>query len=137
MDFSIESTATGGADLTWLASSHGQDTAQPGTLDLASLATAINTFGVVPSGVAVGKITATGRYGLFTVGATDGTELLAGYILADVNARNASNVALPSGKAAFALLKQGSIKRSRLPITAQRTAISHLTVSTGQFVYAD
>lgn len=137
MDFSIETTATGGSDLTWLASSHGQDAGQPGTLNLTSLASAINTFGIIPSGVAVGKITATGQYGLYTSGASNGTEVLAGYVLSDVNARNLANVTNPSGKAAFALLYHGAIKRSRLPLVAQRTAITHTTVSTGQFSYVD
>lgn len=236
MDFSIESTATGGKDLTWLASTHAIGTAQPGTLNLASLASAINQYGVIPAGVAVGKL-ANDQYGLFaggasevqtvtisgapsggtftlsyggeatapiaynapaatvkaavealagigagnttvtgtgpyvitfggalagrnlqqlgsasaftggttpavavtttTPGASDGTGLLAGFILDDVKAWNSQNNVYASGKAAFALLPQGAIKRSRLPIVAQRTAITYQTPSTGQFVYAD
>lgn len=137
MDFAIETRTTGGTDNRWLASSHGTDTAQPGTLDLTSLAAQVDQYGIIPSGVAVGKITATGRYGLFNAGSTDGTELLAGFTLAPVSAWTVQGRVLTSGKAAFALLKQATIKRSLLPVVAQRTAISHLTVSTGQFVYAD
>lgn len=137
MDFAIEKRTTGGTDNRWLASSHGTDTAQPGTLDLTSLAAQINQYGVLPSGIAVGKNTATNRYELLNLAATNGTELLAGFTLADINVWDSKSNVLTSGKAAFALLKQGTIKRSLLPVVAQRTAISHLTVSTGQFVYAD
>lgn len=134
MDFSIETTSSGGSDLRWLASSHGTDTAQPGTLDLDLVYAAPNVYGIIPSGIAVGKVTATGRYGLFDEAATDGREVLAGFVLADVNTFTSLKQTFPSKKAAFALLQHGLINTARLPFVAHRTIDSD-TVTTGSFVF--
>lgn len=138
MDFSIESASTGGKSLTWLGSSHGIDTAQPGTLELSTFTGVIDAFGFIKSGTAVVQNDATKRFELLTAATNTANTPLAGYVLADIQTRGGNGQVLASGKAAFALLKQGTIVRSKLPVVAQRTIITHAApASTGQFVYAD
>lgn len=138
MDFSIESASTGGSSLTWLGSTHGIDAGQPGTLDLASFAGVIDAFGVIKSGTAVVQNDTTKRFELLTAATNTANTPLAGYILSDVSTLGGNGLTLASGKASFALLKHGTIVRSKLPVVAQRTIITHAApASTGQFVYAD
>jgi hypothetical protein len=140
-DFAIEVTnVTGGTDFRWLRSSHGVDSAVTGTYDLATgkgIAPLRDAdTGVVPSGVLVGQITATGLYGVWDKDATDGRQVLAGVALADVNVINNRFVVLPSGKAPFAVLKHGILSRKFLPVEAQRT-VDESVATTAQFVFVD
>lgn len=140
-DFSVEVTnETGGTDYRWLRDSHGTTTGITGTLDLATakgLRGVANSLGVLPSGVALGQITDTERYGLFDPAATDGREVLAGFLIADTSIFNNKGVVNPSGKAAASVLKHAMIARTYLPVEAQRTSITYLTASTGSFVLVD
>lgn len=140
-DFAIEVTnETAGTDYRWLRSNHGADAGVTGTLDLAAAKAVVavrSTLGTIPSGVAVGQITTTGRYGLFDATATDGREVLAGFVLTDTNVVDAKGAVQKSAKSPFALLTHGTISRKFLPVEAQRTGITYLTPSTGQFVYVD
>jgi hypothetical protein len=136
-DFAIEVTnETGGTDYRWLRSNHGADAGISGTLALATVADLRNAEGYIPSGILVGQITASGLYGLFDVNASDGREVLAGAILADVKITNSKFVVQSSGKAPISVLKHGTIARKYLPVEAQRT-VTALTPSTGQFVLVD
>jgi hypothetical protein len=136
-DFAIEVTnETGGTDYRWARSNHGLDAGITGTLELATVASLRNTEGFIPSGIALGQKTEGGNYGLFDLAATDGREVLAGFLLADVKITNSKFVVQPSGKAPIAVLKHGTIARKYLPVEAQRT-ITALTPSTGQFVLVD
>ena len=127
-DFSVTSRATGeNQDTRWRASSHGEDSARPGQLDPTKFAagTHYNLNGradnVVPSGVAVGEITATKLYGPYDAAATDGREKLAGYV--NDNAGVSLGASPATAKPTFALLVHGIVKPSRLPIAAQRAAV--------------
>jgi hypothetical protein len=138
-EFALETVSTPGTDQRWLTGSHGK-TSQPGMLNIA-LITAVtastDAFNNIVSGIGVGKITATGLYGPYNSSATDGTEVLAGYVYAPVKYKNSLGAVFATNKVTFALLKSGTIKRSILPVVAQRTAITPETVSSGQFIYAD
>lgn len=141
-DFAIEVTnVTGGTDNRWIRSNHALDTGLTGTLDLAAAKGIVDKrdadTGILPSGIAVGQITASGLYGLFDAAANDGREILAGFVLADVKVVDSRWNVLKSGKVPFSLLAHGTISRKYLPVVAQRTAITYLTASTGQFVYVD
>ena len=138
-DFAITSTSYASSfDERWRASSHGADAGETGTLELATLTAFKKADGTLPSGIAVGEITATpGHYGLFDTAATDGRQILAGFINADVSITNAAGTVQPSGLAPFSLFNHGSIKRSVLPVVAQRTAITYTVASRGQFVFVD
>jgi hypothetical protein len=84
-DISVETTAYSGEDRSWLLSPHGTDpgTALNVTLDIAQFPDAV-TDGYIPSGTVLGKVTASGKYGLYDNGAADGTEVAAGILFATV-----------------------------------------------------
>lgn len=137
-DFSIQTVSTPGSDRTWLASNHGTGAGQSGTLDVSTLTSGTHydaTTKVVPSGVAVGLITATGLYAPYdaTEAATDGTEVLAGFVLEPLALKRS-----PSGdtstKVAFALLAHGVIRPSNLPVTADQ-AIDQDATTSGSFAF--
>ncbi len=76
MDFAIDSSVTSPRiDTRWRASKHGQDSAQPGTLDLTKFVDGTHynigsrTDNVVPSGVAVEFNSTTGLYEPWNAGA--------------------------------------------------------------------
>lgn len=135
-DFSVTSRATGeNQDTRWRASSHGEDAARPGQLDASTLTDGTHynigakTDGVVPSGLALGQITASKKYGPYDADATDGREKLAGYLN--------DNAGVPlSANATIAVLKHGIIKASLLPVAAQRAAVLTAT-ATGSFTYVE
>ncbi len=95
-------------DHTWLGSAHATDTADPITLD-AALFTATFTQGFVPSGVVVGRVTATGKYGRYDNAALDGREVARGHLLTTVALKEgATNVSA-------ALLRHGQVVEANLP----------------------
>ena len=145
-DFTVDSRVTGGIDTRWRASKHAQDAARPGTLNLSlfTSGTHYNIAGsaygpdIIPSGVAVGKVTATGDYGPFDNAAFDGREVLAGFINDDegVPVKRASGAT--STKSTFARLVHGIVKASVLPVAAQRTPVTTEALSAVvSFVFVD
>lgn len=70
MDLTITSETLADDDRDWLASSHGTNTADTVTLD-GSAFTGTWTDGVIPSGVALGKIASTGLYAPFDGGSSE------------------------------------------------------------------
>lgn len=111
MDLTIKTeTLTANENVTWLGSRHGTDTAEPITLDR-SLFTATFPNGFIPSGVALGKITATGKYGPYSNAAVDGRETCQGHLLTTIE-YDTVNDNDPGG----ALLWHGQIIRSKLPV---------------------
>lgn len=142
-DFGITETRTAGSwSQKWHGSKVGLDSAKTGTLDLSPAKGLVGTDvlkdGIIPSGVAVGPITGTSpvRYGLYDPAATDGRNVHAGFVYADVDVTLADRKTVQaSGKAPFALLDRGDIKAKFLPVVAQRTQLSYTTVTSGQFNY--
>lgn len=141
VDFRTTRAVTGEkVDTRWRASAHGEDSARPGQLDPTAFTSGTHynigglTDNIIPSGVAVGRVTATGLYGPYDADAEDGREVLAGFINDD------SGVALGSSpstaKPTFALLVHGIIKASVLPVAGQRTAVKTAT-TTGLFSYQE
>ncbi|WP_128803057.1 MULTISPECIES: head decoration protein [unclassified Streptomyces] len=81
------------ADRAWLGALHGTDSVETITLDISKLTAGTHTaastdtaqpYSRVLSGVPVGKITASGLYGAFDPAATDGRQMLAGFVFAEV-----------------------------------------------------
>jgi hypothetical protein len=138
-DFAITETRSASSwSQKWLGSHRGTDLAKSATLDLTAAkgVPAILKDGSVPSGLAVGLIDGTkpARYGVFDPTATDGRQVLAGFVYADVDVTLADRKTVQaSGKSPFALMDQGDIKPQFLPVEAQRTQLTYLTVSRGQF----
>ena len=141
VDFQTTTTKVGRKqDTRWRASQHASDVARPGQLNpaLFTAGTHYNLNGatdnVIPSGVAVGQVTATKLYGPYDATANDGRQVLAGYI----NDNDGVELGLTpaSAKPTFAVLKHALIKASVLPLAAQRAAV--LTAnSSGSFIYVE
>ncbi|MDX3766381.1 MULTISPECIES: head decoration protein [unclassified Streptomyces] len=115
----VTTTQTLTADRSWLASLHGTDQTDSITLDVSTFAAGTHFFAstdsTVPysrflSGVPVGKITASGLYGLYATGATDGRQNLAGFVFAEV-LFNPTQTKVPA-----ALLWHGSVRTAKLPV---------------------
>ena len=153
-DFAIDSSRTAArVDTRWRTSTHGEDAARPGTLDLSKFisGTHYNIGGradnVIPSGVAVQYNDSTKMYepwvpGTPAVGepgdedyeAPTG-EPIAGFINDDqgIDVYRRQGVAA-STKSSFALLVHGIIETAFLPIAAQAAAVKDAQ-STGSFVF--
>ena len=131
-DFQITSRATGVKQNTrWRWSAHGESSARPGQLDPTTITGAHLVDGRVPSGLALGQITASKLYGPYDSTATDGREKLAGYL------NDNEGVEAPAGsKPTIAVLVHGIIKASLLPIAAQRAAVLTADAS-GSFTYVE
>lgn len=113
MDLSIVTETFGQDDQTWLGSMHGTDTARTITLDTSTFTK--NTHypsGYLLSGLPLGKITATGKYGPYNNAASDGTETLAGFLLGAVRVNIADTTIDPQG----ALLLHAFIVEANLPV---------------------
>ncbi|WP_032368584.1 head decoration protein [Rhodococcoides fascians] len=113
-DISVVSTGYQVENRSWLISAHGTD---PGTnpsvvLDLSKF-TAGTHFpnGFIPSGIALGKVTATGLYGPYDNTATDGRETAAGHLFSTLGVRTGQT------KVGGALVVHGFIRESKLPFT--------------------
>ncbi|MFF3493718.1 head decoration protein [Streptomyces sp. NPDC002795] len=88
----VSRSSTYTANRDWLASLHGTDQTETITLDLTKFTSgthyAPSTDSTQPysrflSGVPVGRITASGLYGLWNKANTDGTQVLAGFVFAE------------------------------------------------------
>jgi hypothetical protein len=97
------------------------------TLDMSTFAAGTHFFAstdtTVPysrllSGLPVGKITASGLYGLYAPGASDGRQNLAGFVFAEVLFGPAQT------KVPAALLWHGSVKTAKLPVAVVPVAPS-------------
>ena len=115
------------ADRSWLGSLHGTDQTETITLDMTTFTSGTHYFPsadtTVPysrvlSGLPVGKITASGLYGLYATGATDGRENLAGFVFAEA-LFNPTQTKVPA-----ALLWHGSVHTAKLPVVVAPVAPS-------------
>lgn len=112
MDLALSTTTYAQDDKSWLGSKHGTDCTRSIKLDRSAFTQ--NTHypdGYVRSGTPLGKITASGMYGPYNNAASDGTEVLAGFLYAPV-AFKAGNTSDPGG----ALFWHGVVDESKLPI---------------------
>ncbi|WP_072689284.1 K structural protein [Rhodococcus marinonascens] len=124
-DFSLKTETFGQDNQSWLGSAHGTDAARTGTLNIATLTSTTHyPDGHLPSGVAVGKITATGLYGLCDKDAADGRQTLVGHTLTAQKIGD-GNVVVP-------ILDHGRIVEANLPfaITAEAK-----TSAAGRLIY--
>lgn len=97
----------------WLASAHGTDVCDPITLDGDAF---LATFpdGVVPSGVVLGRVTATGLYVPYANGAADGSEVARYHLFTtiDLGGTTAGTV----GNVGAAGLWHGQVIEAKLPV---------------------
>jgi hypothetical protein len=112
MNLTTTTEGFGQDDQSWLASAHGTDTARTITLDTSAFTAGTHyPSGYFPSGLALGKITATGLYGPYDDAAVDGRAVLAGLLFTAVSAPSVTTVD-PQGS----LLWHGAVLAAKLPI---------------------
>lgn len=74
-------------DQSWLGSAHGTNNARPVTLDRSAFTSGTHyPDGFFKSGIPLGKITASGKYGPYNNAAVDGSETLSGFLFCAVDA---------------------------------------------------
>ena len=108
MDLTLKSTTVASDDQSWLGSAHGTTTCDPVTLDAALFSSTFRNQGFVPSGVLLGKVTATGRYGPYDDAAVDGRAVAAGLLFHSVEI---TQVSTPAG----AIFWHGQVIEAKLP----------------------
>jgi hypothetical protein len=121
----ITRTATVSDTRAWLASRHGTDQTDSIALDLATFTSGTHYFpstdpaqpySRVLSGLPVGRITASGLYGLYSPSATDGRQNLAGFVFSE------ALFAPGQTKVPAALLWHGSVRTNKLPVAVTPVA---------------
>lgn len=117
-------------DRSWLGSAHGTQNARPITLDGDTF---LATFadGIVPSGVVLGIITATGLYGPYDDAAGDGREVARGHLYSTVEV-----AAGATGDAGAALFEHGRVYTPNLPTGHGLNAAARVDLR-GQIIYVD
>ncbi|WP_431784334.1 head decoration protein [Streptomyces chumphonensis] len=112
MDLRLRSETFGADDQSWLGSEHGTQATESITLDTSTFTAATHyPDGYFKSGLPLGRITATGKYGLYNAGGADGTETLVGFLFAAVAAPTDNTVDV-----AGAMFTHGKVRSSRLPV---------------------
>jgi hypothetical protein len=101
-------------DQSWLASAHGTDAGRTITLDTSAFTGATHyPSGYFPSGLVLGKITASGLYGPYDDTAEDGTAVAVGFLFSAVKAPSSTSVDVQG-----VLLWHGAVIKANLPIPA-------------------
>ncbi|MFD5663447.1 head decoration protein [Streptomyces anthocyanicus] len=112
MDLSLTTQTYGVDDQSWLGSEHGTQATEPATLDTSAFTAGTHyPDGYFKSGIPLGVITATGKYGPYQGDATDGRETLVGFLFAAVKAPSVNTVDV-----AGALFTHGKVRAARLPV---------------------
>lgn len=111
MELSIRTESWGTDDKSWLGSRHGIGECASVTLDKSTFTEGTHyPAGYFKSGIALAKITASGKYGPYDNAASDGRETLAGFLYAPVPAPTTDLD--PVG----AILDHGKVVAARLPV---------------------
>jgi len=119
----VRTVTYGGSDPSWLASAHGTLNNRSVTLDLSKFDFTPTTGdflnGMIPSGVVLGKITASGLYGPYDDSLMTGVEVATGFLFSDVDVRAhieaAGSTTLTGVKALAPMMITGIILVSKLP----------------------
>lgn len=110
-DISVRTSATWGAeDRSWTIGEHGFDMTENAPLDFTLFTHANFADGVIKSGCALGKVTATDKYGPYDNAATDGRETAVGMLF--------NTTSIPANKATVAtdaILTHFLCRAARLP----------------------
>lgn len=115
-DISVQTTAFQVENRSWLLSPHGTD---PGTTPSITLDVSAFTAGThypdgfFRSGLALGRITATGLYGPYDNAAVDGREVAAGLLFSSTKVPNTADTTKDVGAA---MVVHGFVSLAKLPI---------------------
>jgi hypothetical protein len=127
----LKSETIGAGDQSWLGSDHGIYNCRSGNLDISAF-TAETHYpdGFLLSGTPLGRITTAGatldKYGPFDADATDGTEVLAGFLYTDQSTDGVEDINVP-------IFDHGKVKLDKLPIAVDVADLpaSIIAVGTG------
>jgi len=111
---SIATTSEGfnkASDKSWIRMRMGLDSMLPITLDISTFDAEHVANGYIPSGIALGVITASGKYGPYNNAALDGTQTLVGHLFEEVKVVALATDPDPGA----ALFWTGVVRESRLP----------------------
>jgi hypothetical protein len=112
MDISVRTDNYQVENHSWLGSAHGTDAGRSITLDVSTFTAGTHyPNGYIPSGVVLGKITATGLYGPYNNGASDGREVAAGHLLTATEVQAAATTI----DVGAVLLEHGIVIEAKLP----------------------
>lgn len=112
MDLTLRTESWGTDDQSWLGSRHGIGECASVTLDKSTFTSGTHfPDGYFKSGIALGKITATGKYGPYDNAAVDGRQTLVGFLFAPVPVSTTADQD-PVG----AMLDHGKVVASKLPV---------------------
>jgi hypothetical protein len=120
MDLTTRTETYAVGDPSWLASRHGVDSTDSVTLDTSAFTLGTHyPDGFFKSGLLLGKITATGKYGPYDNAAVDGRQTLVGLLMFTVHAPT-DNTIDPAG----AMLVHGKVINAKLPVTIDAAGIT-------------
>ena len=112
------------APVQWMASAKGLTTARSITLDVSKFTA--NTHypnGRLKSGLYLGLVTASSKYGPYDDAATDGRQTAVGFLVADVPVAYAAGVAQTAVPVAGALLWEGVVSKAAIQTINGNTAL--------------
>lgn len=108
-----------GSDMTWIGSEEGTRSNVSVTLDLSKFDFAtVFTNLVIPSGVVLGKVTASGLYGPYNDSLSTGVEVAKGHLFTDVDVKSIVEITHSStltGSVLAAMLIRGVVIEAKLP----------------------
>ncbi|MFD8315888.1 head decoration protein [Kitasatospora purpeofusca] len=115
MDLSIISESFGQDRRDWLGSAHGTDAPRSITVDLSKGFVSGTHYpaGFLKSGLPLGKVTASGKYGLYDDAASDGRQTLVGFLFTPVDLRKNSTATAALGAS---ILLHCFIAEAKLPV---------------------
>jgi hypothetical protein len=99
------------SDKSWIRMRMGLDSMLPITLDVSTFDAEHAVLGYLPSGIALGVITATGKYGPYDNAALDGRQTLVGHLFEEVKVTALAT----DPDVGAALFWTGVVRESRLP----------------------
>jgi hypothetical protein len=112
MDLSLRTENFASDDQSWLGSAHGTDAARTITLDTSAFTAGTHyPDGYFKSGIPLGLITTTGKYGPYNDAGADGTEVLAGFLFCAVDIPSVTTTDIGA-----AMLVHGVVIESKLPV---------------------
>lgn len=117
----IQTETFGGTDKSWIRTRSGLDRMKPIMLDMSAFNANHVVNGRIPSGTALGKITATGLYGPYVTAGSGGQDIGVGFLFDDVVVDTPTDDLATATDTAAALFHTGDVLESKLPAFAGTT----------------
>jgi hypothetical protein len=123
MDLTLKSVSYSQDRKDWLGSQHGTDVLRSVTLDVSTFTKATHyPDGYLKSGIPLGKITATGKFGLYDDTKTDGRQTCVGFLWSGVEVvDHRGNVSTAVGGS---MLIHGFINTAKLPVSVDANGLA-------------